>query len=42
MAGRRPALYLPEDIVKTGGFKVGDEADVYLQGKRKIVIEARG
>lgn len=41
LAGRRPALYLPEDIVKTGGFKVGDEVDVYLQGKRKIVIEAR-
>jgi len=41
LAGRRPALYLPEDIVKSGGFKVGDEVDVYLEGKKKIIIEAR-
>jgi len=40
-AGKRPALYLPEDIVKSAGLKVGDEVDVYLQGKRKIVIEAK-
>ena len=41
LAGKRPALYIPEDIVKATGLKVGDEVDVYLQGKRKIVIEAK-
>ncbi len=40
-AGKRPALYLPEDIVKSAGLKIGDEVDVYLQGKKKIVIEAK-
>ena len=41
LAGKRPALYLPKDIVKTTGLKPGDEVDVYLQGKKKIVIEAK-
>ena len=41
LAGRRPALYLLEDIVRTTGLKARDEVDVYLQGKKKIVIEAR-
>ena len=41
LAGRRPALYLPEDVVKATGLKVGDEVDVYLEGKKKIVIEAK-
>jgi len=41
LAGKRPALYIPEDIVKTTGLKAGDEVDVYLQGKKRIVIEAR-
>jgi antitoxin component of MazEF toxin-antitoxin module len=39
--GKRPALYLPEDIIKATGLKVGDEVDIYLEGNRKIVIEAR-
>ncbi len=41
LAGKRPTLYLPEDIVKTTGLRVGDEVDIYLQGKRKIVIELK-
>jgi len=41
LAGNRPAIYLPEDIVKATGLKAGDEVDVYLQGKKKIVIEAK-
>lgn len=38
-AGGRPTLYLPEDLVKVAGLKVGDEVDIYLEGKRKIVVE---
>jgi YgiT-type zinc finger domain-containing protein len=41
LAGKRPVLYLPEDIVRATGLKPGDEVDVYLQGKKRIVIEAR-
>jgi YgiT-type zinc finger domain-containing protein len=40
-AGKRPALYLPEDLVRATGLKVGDEVDVYVQGKKRIVIEAK-
>ena len=38
-AGKRPAVYLPKDIVKAVGLKIGDEIDIYLQGKNRIVIE---
>lgn len=37
-AGRKPIVYLPEDIVKAIKAKVGDEIDIYLEGK-KIIIE---
>jgi len=37
-AGRRPTVFLPEDVVRATGVKVGDEIDIYLEGK-KIVIE---
>jgi len=40
-AGKRPALYLPEDIIKATGLKIGDEVHIYLEGNRKIVIEAK-
>ena len=31
-------MYLPEDVVKAIDAKIGDEVDVYVEGK-KIVIE---
>jgi len=37
-AGRRPALYLPEDIIRKAAIKVGDEVEVYTEGRR-IIIE---
>ena len=37
-AGKKPILYLPEDVVKAIDARVGDEVDVYVEGK-KIVIE---
>ena len=37
-AGKKPIVYLPEDVVKAIDAKVGDEVDVYVEGK-KIVIE---
>lgn len=37
-AGKRPAIYLPEDIVKAVNAKIGDEVEIYVEGK-KIVIE---
>jgi len=38
-AGKRPIIYLPDDITKAVGLKVGDDVDIYLQGKKRIVIE---
>jgi len=38
VAGKRPILYLPEEVVKAVDVKVGDEVDVYVEGK-KIIIE---
>jgi hypothetical protein len=37
-SGKRPAILLPEDIVRSTGIKVGDEIDIYQEGRR-IVIE---
>jgi len=37
-AGKKPIVYLPEDVVKAIDAKIGDEVDVYVEGK-KIVIE---
>jgi len=37
-AGRRPAVYLPEDVVQAAKVKIGDEVDIYTEGNR-IVIE---
>jgi len=37
-SGKRPAVLLPEDLVRATGVKVGDEIDIYQEGRR-IVIE---
>jgi len=37
-AGKKPIIYLPEDIVKAINAKIGDEIDIYVDGK-KIIIE---
>lgn len=37
-AGKKPIVYLPEDVVKAINAKVGDEIDVYVEGN-KIIIE---
>ena len=37
-SGRRPAVLLPEDLVRATGIKVGDPVDIYLEGRR-IIIE---
>jgi hypothetical protein len=36
-AGKKPIIYLPEDVVKAINAKIGDEIDIYVQGK--IIIE---
>ncbi len=38
-AGEKPSIYLPPDIVKQAGLKIGQEVEVYLADK-KIIIEA--
>ena len=37
-AGNRPAVYLPEDVVKAVKVEVGDEVEIYVEGNR-IIIE---
>lgn len=37
-AGRRPAVYLPEDVVQAAKVKIGDEVEIYMEGRR-IIIE---
>ncbi len=37
-AGRKPIVYLPEEVVNAINAKIGDEIDIYVQGK-KIIIE---
>lgn len=38
-AGKRPAIYLPERIAETMGLSSGDEVTIYLEGRKRIVIE---
>lgn len=37
-AGKRPAIYLPEDVVRAADVRVGDEIEIYMEGRR-IIIE---
>jgi len=37
-AGKRPAVYLPEDIVRAAKVKIGDAVEIYTEGRR-IIIE---
>jgi YgiT-type zinc finger domain-containing protein len=37
-AGKKPIVYLPEDVVRAINAKIGDEVDIYVEGK-KIIIE---
>ena len=37
-AGKKPIIYLPEDVVKAINAKVGDAIDISVEGK-KIIIE---
>ena len=37
-AGKKPIVYLPDDVVKAIDAKIGDEIDIYVEGK-KIIIE---
>jgi len=37
-AGKKPVLYLPEDVVKAADLKVGDVVEIHMEGRR-IVIE---
>jgi hypothetical protein len=39
-AAGKPSIYLPEEIVKQSGMKIGQEVSVYLADKKRIVIEA--
>jgi hypothetical protein len=39
-AGGKPSIYLPEEIVKQSGLKIGQEVAVYLADRKRIVIEA--
>lgn len=37
-AGKRPAVYLPEDVIRAVDAKIGDEVEIYVEGN-KIIIE---
>ena len=37
-AGKKPIIYLPDDVVKAINAKVGDEIDISVEGK-KIIVE---
>ena len=37
-AGKKPIVYLPEDVVKAINAKVGDAIEIYVEGN-KIIIE---
>ena len=39
-AGKRPTLYLPEDIVERTNIRIGDRVEIWTEGKR-ILIEKR-
>jgi hypothetical protein len=36
-AGRRPAIYLPEDVVRAAHIKIGDEVDIYMEDDKIII-----
>lgn len=38
-AGRRPAIYLPEAITQSLDLVPGDEVTIYLEGKKRIIVE---
>ncbi len=38
-AGNRPALYLPDVIVEALKLHPGDEVSIYIEGKKRVVIE---
>jgi len=37
-AGKRPVVYLPENVVKAANANIGDKVEIYVEGN-KIVIE---
>jgi hypothetical protein len=39
-AAGKPSIYLPPEIVKEANLKIGQEVEVYLADKKRIVIEA--
>lgn len=43
-AGKRPAIYLPEDVVKAAHIKIGDEVDIYMEDDKIIIapIQSEG
>lgn len=38
-AGRRPAVYIPEAIIKSLDLAPGDEVAIYLEDRKRIVLE---
>ena len=39
-AAGKPSIYLPPEIVKEANLKIGQEVEVYLADKKRIVVEA--
>jgi hypothetical protein len=37
-AGNRPAVYLPDDVVKAVKVEIGDDVEIFVEGNR-IIIE---
>jgi YgiT-type zinc finger domain-containing protein len=37
-AGNRPAVYLPDDVVRAVKVEIGDDVEIYVEGNR-IIIE---
>lgn len=37
-AGKRPTIHLPEDVARATNVKIGDEVEIYTDGRR-IIIE---
>jgi antitoxin component of MazEF toxin-antitoxin module len=40
-ARNRPAVYLPDDVVKAVKVEIGDDVEIYVEGNR-IIIEPIG
>ena len=38
-AAGKPTIYLPEDIVRDAKVKIGDDVYIYMQDRRRIIIE---